>query len=37
MRLTAILPAAFLAPPSFACLVFCISDGKQVLAGNNED
>ena len=37
MRWTSILPAVLLAPPSFACLVFCVSDGEQVLAGNNED
>ena len=26
-----------LASPAFPCLVFCVSDGKHVFAGNNED
>ena len=37
MRWTALLSVLSLAGPAFGCLVFCISDGKHVLAGNNED
>ena len=37
MRWSVPLSVLFLASPAFACLVFCVSDGKHVYAGNNED
>ena len=37
MRWTAAVWMVLLCSPAFPCLVFCVSDGELVLAGNNED
>jgi hypothetical protein len=37
MRATVLISTLFLAAPAFPCTVFCVSDGKGVLVGNNED
>lgn len=37
MRWTAAVWMVLFCSPAFPCLVFCVSDGELVLAGNNED
>jgi hypothetical protein len=37
MRWSVPFSVFLLASPAFPCLVFCVSDGKHVYAGNNED